>query len=108
MFSFLVIGQSLTGIAGSPAYVAPEVLHGHYTEKVDIWSAGVTLYALLCGLLPFHGNSLESVFNAIKKENLTFCGEVWKSVSQPARDLISRMLTRDASARYSADEVLSE
>ncbi|XP_019168973.1 PREDICTED: serine/threonine-protein kinase PEPKR2-like [Ipomoea nil] len=99
-------GQSLTGIAGSPAYVAPEVLLGHYTEKVDIWSAGVTLYALLCGLLPFHGNSLESVFNAIKKENLTFCGEVWKSVSQPARDLISRMLTRDASARYSADEVL--
>nr|GMD02820.1 serine/threonine-protein kinase PEPKR2-like [Ipomoea batatas] len=97
-------GQSLTGIAGSPAYVAPEVLLGHYTEKVDIWSAGVTLYALLCGLLPFHGNSLESVFNAIKKENLTFCGEVWKSVSQPARDLISRMLTRDASARYSADE----
>ncbi|KAI8009387.1 Serine/threonine-protein kinase PEPKR2 [Camellia lanceoleosa] len=46
-------GQRLTGLARSPAYVAPEVLLGDYSEKVDMWSAGVLLHALLTGLLPF-------------------------------------------------------
>ncbi|KAL3350302.1 hypothetical protein AABB24_023010 [Solanum stoloniferum] len=101
-------GQSLTGVVGSPAYVAPEVLLGDYTEKVDIWSVGVLLHALLVGLLPFQGDSLESIFSAIKEENLDFSGGAWESVSQPACDLLSCMMTRDVSARYSADEVLSE
>lgn len=55
-------GQNLTGLAGSPAYVAPEVLSGKNSEKVDIWSAGVLLCALLIGCLPFQGDSLEAVF----------------------------------------------
>ncbi|KAG2319959.1 hypothetical protein Bca52824_013172 [Brassica carinata] len=42
-------GQTLSGLAGSPAYVAPEVISENYSEKVDIWSAGVLLYALLSG-----------------------------------------------------------
>ncbi|GMH03025.1 hypothetical protein Nepgr_004864 [Nepenthes gracilis] len=99
-------GQSLSGLAGSPAYVAPEVLVGTYSEKVDIWSAGVLLYALLLGVLPFQGDSLEAIFESIKSMNLDFESGLWTSVSLPARDLVSRMLTRDVSARLSADEVL--
>ncbi|XP_050210381.1 serine/threonine-protein kinase PEPKR2-like [Mercurialis annua] len=99
-------GQSLTGMAGSPAYVAPEVLLRDYSEKVDIWSAGVLLHALLVGTLPFQGDSLDAVFDAIKKANLDFESGIWESVSKPARDLVSRMLTRDVSARLTADEIL--
>ncbi|KAL0335065.1 UNVERIFIED_CONTAM: Serine/threonine-protein kinase PEPKR2 [Sesamum radiatum] len=99
-------GQRLTGVVGSPAYVAPEVLMGNYSEKVDIWSAGVLLHALLVGVLPFQGDSLETVFEAIKKEKLDFTGGVWESVSQPARDLLSGMLTRNIATRFTANEVL--
>lgn len=99
-------GQSLTGLAGSPAYVAPEVLSGSYSEKVDIWSAGVLLHALLVGVLPFQGDSLEAVFEAIKNVELNFHTGVWESISKPARDLVERMLTRDASARITVEEVL--
>ncbi|WCJ35687.1 Calcium-dependent protein kinase family protein [Euphorbia peplus] len=99
-------GQTLSGLAGSPAYVAPEVLLGNYGEKVDIWSAGVLLHALLVGVLPFKGDSLETVFEAIKTVKLDFHTGIWESVSKPARDLLSRMLTRDVSARITADEVL--
>ncbi|KAF5202005.1 Serine/threonine-protein kinase PEPKR2 [Thalictrum thalictroides] len=99
-------GQKLSGVAGSPAYVAPEVLMGKYSEKVDIWSAGVLLHALLVGFLPFQGDSLEAVFEAIKTVSLKLDGGVWDSISKPARDLIGRMLTRDESLRLTADEVL--
>ncbi|XP_022020328.1 serine/threonine-protein kinase PEPKR2 isoform X2 [Helianthus annuus] len=100
-------GQSLAGLAGSPAYVAPEVLSGNYSEKVDVWSAGILLHALLVGVLPFQGDSLEDVFEAIKTVELNFHTGVWESVSKPARDLLERILTRNADSRITADEVLT-
>lgn len=99
-------GQRLTGLAGSPAYVAPEVIQGDYSEKVDIWSAGVLLHALLVGVLPFQGASLEAVFEAIKNGELDFHSEKWETVSKLARDLLERILTRDVAARITVDEVL--
>lgn len=93
-------------MVGSPAYVAPEVLIGGYSEKVDIWSAGVVLHALLVGFLPFGGDSVNTVFEAVKNVSINFQDELWESISQPARDLIAHMLTRNVSERYSADEVL--
>ncbi|KAK8708305.1 hypothetical protein V6N13_059349 [Hibiscus sabdariffa] len=99
-------GQTLSGLAGSPAYVAPEVLLGNYSEKVDVWSAGVLLHALLVGVLPFQGDSMKEVFKAIKNVNLDFHSGIWESVSKPARDMLGRMLTRDVSSRITADEVL--
>ncbi|PWA92641.1 Protein kinase, ATP binding site-containing protein [Artemisia annua] len=99
-------GQTLYGVVGSPAYVAPEVLTGGYSEKVDIWSAGVVLHALLVGFLPFGGDSVNTVFEAVKNVSINFQGGLWDSISQPARDLIAHMLTRNVSERYSAEEVL--
>lgn len=58
--------------------------------------------------LPFKGDSLEAVFDAIKNVKLDFHSGVWETVSKPARDLMARMLTRDVSARITADEVLSK
>ncbi|VAI33238.1 unnamed protein product [Triticum turgidum subsp. durum] len=99
-------GQKLSGVAGSPAYVAPEVLSGSYSEKVDIWGAGVLLHVLLLGSLPFQGGSLEAVFEAIKTVELDFNSGPWESMSVLGRDLISRMLDRDVSSRMTADQVL--
>ncbi|KAM0905157.1 hypothetical protein ACQ4PT_017535 [Festuca glaucescens] len=99
-------GQKLSGVAGSPAYVAPEVLEGNYSEKVDIWAAGVLLHVLLTASLPFQGGSVEAVFEAIKTVEIDFRGDKWELVSVLARDLVSQMLHRDVSSRLDADEVL--
>lgn len=100
-------GQNLSGVVGSPAYVAPEVLAGTYSEKVDVWAAGVLLHALLIGVLPFRGESVEAIFEAIKQVQLDFHSEKWQSISGLAKDLLSRMLSRDAGKRLSPEEVLS-
>ena len=52
--------------AGTPYFMAPEVLNGYYTHKCDIWSLACVLYMLMAGKLPFTGLSRKEVFEKIK------------------------------------------
>ncbi|XP_061668579.1 hormonally up-regulated neu tumor-associated kinase isoform X2 [Syngnathoides biaculeatus] len=46
--------ELLSTQCGSPAYAAPELLaHRKYGPKVDVWSVGVSVFAMLTGTLPF-------------------------------------------------------
>ena len=53
-------------LAGTPYFIAPEVLTNYYDKQCDIWSLGVVLYQLMSGNLPFTGTSQETLFRAIK------------------------------------------
>ncbi|KAK6929784.1 Protein kinase domain [Dillenia turbinata] len=99
--------EPMGGIVGTPYYVAPEILAGReYNEKVDVWSCGVILYVMLAGIPPFYGESAPEIFEAVLRANLRFPSRVFHSVSSLAKDLIRRMLCKDVSRRFSADQVL--
>ncbi|KAF3456783.1 hypothetical protein FNV43_RR01437 [Rhamnella rubrinervis] len=100
-------GESMSGIVGTPYYVAPEVLSGRdYSEKVDVWSAGVVLYIMLAGFPPFYGESAVEIFEAVLRANLRFPTRIFHSVSPAAKDLLRRMLCKDVSKRFTAEQVL--
>ena len=53
--------------AGTPYYMAPEVLNKSYDLECDLWSMGVILYILLCGYPPFYGDNDEEIYERIEK-----------------------------------------
>ncbi|KAL3153909.1 hypothetical protein ABBQ32_013473 [Trebouxia sp. C0010 RCD-2024] len=99
-------GQRFRHIVGSAYYVAPEVLQKNYSHEADMWSLGVVLYILLCGLPPFWGDTEEEIFKMVLKSDLDFSTAPWPSVSDAAKDCVKRLLNRNAGQRATAAEVL--
>jgi serum/glucocorticoid-regulated kinase 2 len=83
---------------GTPEYLAPELLHGQgYTKAVDWWTLGVLLYEMLTGLPPFYDENTNEMYRKILAEPLHFPGP--EIVPPAARDLLTKLLDRDASRR---------
>lgn len=93
-----------------------------YDKKCDLWSLGIIAYILLCGYLPFSGHCDDecgwekgeecikcqrSLFAAIKSGDLVFPDAHWATVSSEAKDLISKLLVKEASQRIDAASVLA-
>lgn len=60
-------GRRLSDYCGTPSYIAPEILleAGYDGQPVDVWSAGIVLYAMLCGRVPFKGEHLSDLKRCI-------------------------------------------
>lgn len=93
---------------GTAYYIAPEVLSMEYTEKCDIWSCGVMLYVLLSGYPPFNGRNNIEVLSKVRVGQFNFDGETWAQVSDEAKSLIKRMLTKRYDNRPTAEECLRD
>ncbi|CAA6661825.1 unnamed protein product [Spirodela intermedia] len=100
-------GDRFSEIVGSPYYMAPEVLKRNYGPEIDIWSAGVILYILLCGVPPFWAESEQGVAQAILRGAIDFKRDPWPSISENAKNLVRQMLESDPKVRLTAKQVLA-
>jgi calcium-dependent protein kinase len=82
-------------IMGTCYYIAPEILDGHYTKAVDMWSLGVIMFIMLSGNLPFNGSDTMEVFNNIKAEHYDFSAPEFNKISKSAKDLISLLIIKN-------------
>ena len=88
---------------GSPCYASPEMVAGKRYNgfKIDIWSTGIILYAMLCGYLPFEDKDNEILFEKILECKLEFP----RYISETSKDLIEKILVTDPDKRISIPEI---
>lgn len=97
-------GEVITQRCGTPAYIAPEILKGKGYKGFasDYWSAGVALYAMLYGTVPFKSTSVKDLYQIILKKKIALKDDV----SEEARDLLMKLLERNPRRRLSSEEIL--
>ncbi|KXS19955.1 kinase-like protein [Gonapodya prolifera JEL478] len=96
--------RPLTAVAGSMAYMAPEIFkRAGYNESVDWWSLGVVMYELLFEKRPFHGKTNELLQKSIMQDTLEIPPEASK-FSPECIDCMKGFLTRDIMKRLGCKE----
>eukprot|EP00467_Chlorarachnion_reptans_P000316 CAMPEP_0114506822 /NCGR_PEP_ID=MMETSP0109-20121206/11651_1 /TAXON_ID=29199 /ORGANISM="Chlorarachnion reptans, Strain CCCM449" /LENGTH=597 /DNA_ID=CAMNT_0001685473 /DNA_START=113 /DNA_END=1906 /DNA_ORIENTATION=+ len=107
--------------AGTPYFTAPEVIEGRYYTAADMWSMGIIMFLLLFGYPPFHASKRKegsaATAEILSKVKRGFDKRVREGygahfpediqVSDSARDLISKLLTRNTRDRYTVDEMMA-
>lgn len=93
---------------GTPEYIAPEILaRKPYTSQVDLWAVGVITYILLSGEMPFEDDNKNRLYRLILKAKYSYARELWKHVSNIAKDFIDRLLVLEPKERMTSSQALA-
>ncbi|XP_033619217.1 ribosomal protein S6 kinase alpha-2 isoform X3 [Fukomys damarensis] len=113
-FGFAKQLRAENGLLMTPCYtanfVAPEVLKRQgYDAACDVWSLGILLYTMLAGFTPFANgpdDTPEEILARIGSGKYALSGGNWDSISDAAKDVVSKMLHVDPQQRLTAIQVL--
>lgn len=103
-------GKVLTQKRGKPYYVAPEIyVVGRYNTLCDMWTCGVFMYVLFVSYPPFFGDNDSEILRCVQHRSLDLLfndEKDWKDKPADGKDLITKLITRHVSERYTAEQAL--
>jgi eukaryotic-like serine/threonine-protein kinase len=92
----------LSQTMGTPDYISPEQVKGKRGDaRSDLYAAGVMLYEMLTGKVPFTGPNAFVIMNDRLLNNPVPPREIDPGISPQLQEIIYRALERDPSKRYS-------
>jgi serine/threonine-protein kinase len=95
-------------LAGTLPYMAPEQLRGEPVDaRSDIWAAGVVLYEMVTGRLPFLRKVPTATAGAILHEAVTPPARLQPSVSSQFEAIILKCLEKEPGSRYQSAKELA-
>jgi len=96
----LTLGK-LTDAIGTPDYISPEQANGKSGDvRSDLYAAGVILYEMLTGKVPFTGRNASQVMNDRLLNNPIPPCELDPEISPQLQEIVYRALERDPARRY--------
>lgn len=95
-------------LAGTPAYMAPEMFECLASPRSDTYALGIMFYELLCGTVPFTGSSLDEMkqLHLTSEPNLAPLAE--RKVESGIIELIERALRKDPKFRFKSGRHMLE
>ncbi len=90
-----------SNVMGSVHYISPEQARGGFSdEKSDIYSLGITMYEMLCGTVPFTGDSTVSVALAHIQEEAPPLSSFEKNIPKSIEMIVSKCIQKKPELRY--------
>ena len=105
----LTQATALGDVLGTPNYMAPEQVMGQKVDaRSDLFSAGVVLYKLLTGALPFEGDSIITVAVKIAQTEAPTIDKLRGDVPLSLRRVVERALRKSPDKRYQTGEDMAQ
>ena len=95
-------------VLGTPSYMSPEQLSGKKVDgRSDLFSLAVSIYQMLCGHLPFVGDSMAQLMFKIANEEAADIRTLNPAVPDGLWEVLKRAMAKDADQRFQSGEELA-
>jgi serine/threonine-protein kinase len=95
-------------ILGTPSYMSPEQLAGkHVDGRSDLFSLGVMAYQMLCGVLPFQGDSMAALMFQIANEPHPKIRTINSKLPPELEKFFDKALEKDPDKRFATGKAFA-